>query len=279
MPKVSIVVPCFNQEKFIAECLESIRSQSWRDWECIVVDDGSSDGSAHVVNRFVARDGRFAYLRKTNGGVAAARNMGFARTSGEYLLPLDGDDKLHPDFLASVMACFDKHPETTLVHCRTRLFGAKNKVWRLPSYSYEKLLWQNMLVNSSVFRRDAYERAGGYSEEMRHGFEDWDFFIRLLNPEATVREVKRPLFYYRISGKSRTTEQIHSGKVQQSLRLVYARNAYCYRHHFENPLESFSRMMEAFKPTLTARYKRQLAWVHASYLAVIAAMMTTLLLR
>ncbi|MCT9015070.1 glycosyltransferase [Cupriavidus gilardii] len=279
MPTVSIVVPCFNQERFIAECLESVLSQTYPDWECIVVDDGSTDGSGDVIEAFVKRDARFTYVRKENGGVASARNTGFAKAIGEYFLPLDGDDKLHPHYLSSVMDCFVRYPETTLVHCRTKLFGAKNKLWRLPSYSYERLLWRNMLVNSSVFRRAAFERSGGYSEEMVHGFEDWEFFIRLLDRDSVVKEVKRPLFYYRVSEKSRTNEQIQSGKIEQSMRLIYARNVPIYESHFANPLQTFSRMLDEFAPTYTGRYKRQLAIVHSSYIAALALLGAALLFR
>jgi Glycosyltransferases involved in cell wall biogenesis len=99
MSKVSIVVPCFNQEAFIAEALESVLRQSYSDWECIIVNDGSTDGSEAIIERYAKKERRFLSLAKENGGVAAARNFGFARASGALFVPLDGDDKLHPDFL------------------------------------------------------------------------------------------------------------------------------------------------------------------------------------
>ncbi|TDV24052.1 glycosyltransferase involved in cell wall biosynthesis [Paraburkholderia caballeronis] len=270
--KVSIVVPCFNQERFIGETLQSVAAQGYRDWECIVVDDGSTDGSADIIASFVQSDPRFRYIHKPNSGVAASRNLGFAHATGSYFLPLDGDDRLHPDFLASVMDCFGRHPAATLVHCRTRLFGAKNRIWRLPDYSYEKLLLQNMLVNSAVFRRDAFERSGGYSEEMVHGFEDWEFYVRLLDPQSEVRLVKKPLFYYRVKEVSRTTEQIQSGRVEESMRLIYARNSERYRAISHNPIGVFSRRMKDFAPTFTARYKRQITYLHTAYLLVIVSL-------
>ncbi|MEJ0003359.1 MAG: glycosyltransferase family A protein [Pararobbsia sp.] len=159
MASVSIIVPCFNQEPFIAETLESVWCQSYSDWECIIVNDGSTDDSEAVIQGYVRKDPRFRLFTQTNRGVAAARNFGFSRASGEFCVPLDGDDKLHPDFLKRAIECFTTRSDTDLVHCKTKLFGAKNKIWRLPEYSYEKLLWQNMLVNTAMFRRAAFERA------------------------------------------------------------------------------------------------------------------------
>jgi len=270
--KVSIVVPCFNQERFIGETLRSVAAQRYKDWECIVVDDGSTDRSADIIASFVRRDARFRYLYQANSGVAASRNAGFAQASGSHFLPLDGDDLIHPDFLQATMDCFARHPGATLVHCRTRRFGAKNGVWRLPDYSYDRLLFQNMLVNSSVFRRDAFERAGGYAQEMVHGFEDWEFYVRLLDPQAEVRHVKRPLFLYRVKDASRTSEQIRAGRVEESMRLIYARNSDRYRAVASNPIGSFTQRMKDFAPTFSARYKRQIAWLHAGYLLVIASL-------
>lgn len=277
MTKISIVVTCFNQQDTIAETLVSVAKQTRTDWECLVVDDGSLDTSRSVIERFVAADARFKYLGKPNGGVASARNWGFARAQGEYLLPLDGDDKLHHSFLDKVMSCFAAHPETVLVHTQTRLFGAKNRKWRLPSYSYEKLLWRNMIVNSAVYRRDAYLRAGGYAEDMKHGFEDWEFYIRLLDEHAVVREIGAPLFYYRVKEQSRSSEQIASGKIETSTQMIYERNRAVYDRLATNPIATFSARMRDFAPTQTGRYKRQIRYLHAAYLSILVVLVASLI--
>jgi glycosyltransferase involved in cell wall biosynthesis len=273
MTKVSIVVPCFNQEAFIAETLDSVLRQTYGDWECLVVDDGSTDGSAAIIRSYADKDRRFLPITKTNGGIASARNLGFAQAKGELFVPLDGDDKLHPDFLRRAVECFTAQPDIDLVHTKTKRFGASNKVWRLPEYSYEKLLWQNMLVNTTLYRREAFARTGGYSAEMVHGFEDWEFYVRLLSPEAKVRFIDAPLFFYRVKENSRSTELAESGKVEESQRLIYARNREIYNQFAENPISVFGKRMKEFAPTYTARYKRQLRYVHAVYVLVIAGLL------
>ncbi len=209
MSKVSIVVPCFNQEEFIADALESVLRQSYSDWECIIVNDGSTDGSEAIIDRYAKKEHRFISLTKENGGVAAARNFGFAQAIGALFVPLDGDDMLHPDFLQRAVGCFSADPDTDLVHTKAKRFGENNKVWRLPEYSYEKLLWQNMIVNTTMYRREAFLLAGGYSPEMVYGFEDWEFYVRLLSPQSKVRFIDAPLYLYRIKKSSRSTELVH----------------------------------------------------------------------
>lgn len=273
MPTVTVVVPCYNQQAFIAEALESVLNQSFKDWECIVVDDGSNDGSNEIGQRYVARDPRFRAFSKPNGGVAAARNFGFSHARGTLFVPLDGDDKLHPDYLRLAVECFDAFPDTVLVHTGTQRFGENRKPWRLPQYSYEKLLWQNMIVNTSMYRRDAFERAGGYACEMVHGFEDWEFYVRLLCPDSVVQYIDEPLFFYRIKKSSRSTQLVDQHKLEESQRLIFERNRDVYLEYATNPINVFGKRMKDFAPTFTARYKRQARYLHAAYGAVIAGLL------
>jgi glycosyltransferase involved in cell wall biosynthesis len=273
MKKISIVVPCYNQQDFIAETLDSVLRQTYGEWECIIVDDGSTDGSAALIEQYAKKDHRFKFLRKENGGVAAARNFGFAQANGELFVPLDGDDKIHPDFLQKSVACFDAHPDTDLVHCKTQRIGESRKIWRLPEYSYEKLLWQNMIVNTTMYRREAFFDVGGYSPEMVHGFEDWEFYVRLLNPKSKVRFVDAPLYLYRVKKSSRSTELVALGKVEESQRLIYTRNQAKYQAFMQNPIEVFGKRMKEFAPFYSARYKRTLRYVHGGYAAVIVVLL------
>jgi glycosyltransferase involved in cell wall biosynthesis len=273
MKKISIVVPCFNQQEFIAETLDSVLRQTYQDWECIIVDDGSTDDSEAVIQRYAKSDRRFKPFKKENGGVAVARNFGFAQATGELFVPLDGDDQIHPDFLQRAVECFDTQPDTDLVHCKAKRFGESRKIWRLPQYSYEKLLWQNMIVNTTMYRREAFFRSGGYSSEMVYGFEDWEFYVRLLSPESKVRFVDAPLYLYRVKKSSRSTQLVELGKVEESQRLIYERNRAVYDKFLENPISVFGKRMKEFAPFYSARYKRQVRYVHMAYAVVIVALL------
>ncbi|RKT13884.1 glycosyltransferase involved in cell wall biosynthesis [Paraburkholderia sp. RAU2J] len=273
MTKISIVVPCFNQEEFIGETLESVLRQSYSDWECIVVNDGSTDGSEGIIQQYANRDSRFLPFTRANAGVAAARNFGFSQATGALFVPLDGDDKIHPDFLKLCAECFAEHPDTELVHCKTKRIGVSKKIWRLPEYSYEKLLWQNMIVNTTMYRREGFFRIGGYSSEMIHGFEDWEFYVRLLSPESKVRFVDAPLHLYRVKKSSRSTELVMLGKVEESQRLIFTRNRAKYEQFLNNPISVFGQRMKEFAPFYSSRYRRQVRYMHMAYADVIVVLL------
>lgn len=104
MPKVSIIVPVYNAEAFVGECVESVLAQSFADWELLLIDDGSRDGSAGICRSFADADSRVTLVEKPNGGVSSARNAGLELASGDYVFFLDADDELYPYSLEVLMA-------------------------------------------------------------------------------------------------------------------------------------------------------------------------------
>lgn len=203
-PVVSVIIPCYNQEKYIAETLDSVLAQTFRDWECIVMDDGSSDGSAAVVRAYCDKDPRIKYFHQENGGVSKARNEAVARSCGEYILPLDGDDLIAPSYIEEALAHMRSNPATKLVYCLADTFGGVSCPWLLKSFSYEDFVWENCIFCTALFRRSDFDAAGGYNVNMVNGLEDWDFLLSLLGPEDVVYQIPKVLFHYRILPGSRT---------------------------------------------------------------------------
>ena len=110
MPAVSVVVPVYNVKELLPLCLDSIAGQTFADFECILVDDGSTDGSAEVCDAYAAKDGRFRVIHKTNGGVCSARNAGAAAATADYLVFCDQDDQFHPEALSSALKLQRMYP-------------------------------------------------------------------------------------------------------------------------------------------------------------------------
>lgn len=129
MPKVTVVIPLYNTERFIADALESVLAQTFTDWECVVVNDGSTDRSAEIVARYVEQDPRIRLVHQPNQGVCAARNTGAAHASpdSEYLFFLDADDMLEPEALERLVAYLEAHPEVGLVGCQFTRIDAEGK--------------------------------------------------------------------------------------------------------------------------------------------------------
>src|SRR4051794_35403640 len=125
MSAVSVLVPCFNSERFIGRTLASLRAQTFEDWECVVVDDGSTDGSADAARSLAASDMRIRVVEQANGGVSQARNSAFAASSdaSRYLMFLDSDDCLEPEMLDTLVTYLDQHDGVCLAYCAFTCIG------------------------------------------------------------------------------------------------------------------------------------------------------------
>ena len=110
MPTFSIIVPCYNLQSWISACLESVKTQSFTDWACLVVDDESRDDSGKIVDRYADADFRFKVIHKKNGGEGSSRNAGLEIATGDWVFFLDGDDVMAPDALLELAALIQKYP-------------------------------------------------------------------------------------------------------------------------------------------------------------------------
>lgn len=219
-PTLSIVVPCYKQAEFLSETLDSILKQTFQDWECIVVNDGSPDNTSQVANKYVKQDPRFRLIETENGGVSAARNIGIRASLGEFILPLDGDDIILPRYTELAIERFRKFPETKLVYCQARFFGEKKGYWDLPEYEWDKFIFNNSIFNPCVFRRSDYDKTAGYNEKMRVGLEDWDFFLSFLHKDDIVYRIPKVLLLYRIKRVSKTVTEVESNKPALAWEII-----------------------------------------------------------
>lgn len=201
-PTISIIVPCYNQENYLDECLQSVLDQTYLDWECIIIDDGSTDNTEKVVRKWLNKDSRFKYFKKINGGVSSARNFGIEKANAEWILPLDGDDKIASQYLEFATNEFYKNPD--IIYCKASFFGKTNEEFVLDNFSYDLILLNNLIFCSGFFKKAAWEKTRGYDTNLIHGFEDWDFWIELLkNSSKKVIRMNYLGFYYRRKDVSR----------------------------------------------------------------------------
>lgn len=201
---VSIVIPCFNAGATLAETVASALAQTHPAVEVVIVDDGSSDPETLALLASAAWP-RTRILHQENAGPAAARNHAIAASSGRYILPLDADDLIDPEYVKQAVAVLDAEPEVGIVYCRASRFGSENGNWDLPAYSLRELVIDNVIFVTSLFRRADWEQVGGFSQSLRHGVEDYDFWIKLVALGREVRQLDECLFHYRVGHVSRTT--------------------------------------------------------------------------
>ncbi|MEH1806175.1 glycosyltransferase family 2 protein [Nostoc sp.] len=202
MPKVSIVIPAYNSLKFLPETMESVFKQTFKDFEVLVVNDGSSDDTEHWVSQIA--DPRFKLITQENQGLSGARNTGIAHASGEYIAFLDADDLWEPTKLEKQVLCLEENSEIGLVYTWVALIDengnftgrvfknyAENDVWH-------KLIEHNIVESGSVamVRRQCFDTCGVFDRNLRSFVEDWDMWLRIAS-RYPFKVMKEPLVYYR----------------------------------------------------------------------------------
>jgi glycosyltransferase involved in cell wall biosynthesis len=202
-PKVSVIIPAFNSEKYIAEAIESVLAQTYRGYEIIVVDDGSTDNTLQLLKQY---DSRVKVLTKPNGGPASARNLAIKNSNGEYLAFLDSDDLWMKEKLEEQLAFLEKHPEVGLTFGEMLIFEEKggkriiqSKVGYTRDPTFRQLLFGNYIPNSTVvIRRKCVDKVGLLNESKELiAVEDHEYWMRIAR-SFPLAGIPNPLAYYRI---------------------------------------------------------------------------------
>jgi glycosyltransferase involved in cell wall biosynthesis len=238
--QVSIIVPCYKQAHFLNESLQSVLSQVYTNWECIIVNDGSPDNTETVAQQWCARDSRFKYLKKENGGLSSARNAGIAISKGEYILPLDTDDVLHGDYLEKLIPVLSNDESLGIVSCYTKFFSTNIKATTFDlipqGTNWRYLLYVNQLIATSLYRKECWEIVGGYDESMNKGFEDWEFWINISKRDWNYEIIPEFLFYYRKSKQSMLTATIQN-HAEEVKCYIFTKHKELYIIDFDNCME------------------------------------------
>jgi glycosyltransferase involved in cell wall biosynthesis/molybdenum cofactor biosynthesis enzyme MoaA/tetratricopeptide (TPR) repeat protein len=198
-PRVSVVIPCFNYGRYLFESVTSVLTQTYRDREVIVVDDGSTDETSEVIERLVAAysDRDLRVIRQANSGQPAiARNNGIAAARGEYILCVDADDLIAPTMLEECVAVLDADPGVAIAYTDRRDFDGVSQIVRAGEYDFARLRYANHLSYCSMFRKEAWEAVGGFRTNVK-GCEDWDFWVAAGARGYFGRRIPEPLFCYR----------------------------------------------------------------------------------
>ena len=192
-PRVSIIIPAFNAEEFIERSISSVVSQTVTDWELIIVNDGSTDTTAKLIENAASHEPRIHCIHQENQGLSAARNAGLGATRGRFVQFLDADDTLLPMKLEVSLNRFETDPELDIVACNAILIdsaGRKSHPIRCPVSNFSEELWiRNIfVVNAPLVRASLIQKVGLFATEATslyplYGCEDWHFWLRcsLLN--------------------------------------------------------------------------------------------------
>lgn len=195
-PLITVIVLCHNYGRFLAEAIESALAQTYTPLEVLVMDDGSTDDTLEVAQRYA---GRVSVLSHPNMGLERTCNRAVSAARGEYFAFLSADDVFEPAYVEELFRALERSPDASFAYCPARMFGAQEGVMKCFPYSAYLLVRRTNYINGcALTSRSEYLAAGGYSEELRdYGLEDWDFFLKLLARGKRGTYVPQPLLNWR----------------------------------------------------------------------------------
>ncbi len=220
---VSVIIPTFNRAAFVVQAVDSVLAQTYTNYEVLVVDDGSTDGT---MARLAPYRGRITILSQARSERAAARNCGIRNARGCFIAFLDSDDVWRPTKLADDMALFSQCPDAGLIYCGAELINGEGRMVGRPTMRWfegkvcEHLLYSNFIANSSaIVRRDCLEMVGYLTEDRElSGSEDWELWVRLA-AQFPVKVVRR----YNVQRRSHRQNTLHNPRqMEQSMLRAWA---------------------------------------------------------
>ncbi len=204
-PRISVIIPCYNLGQYLFEAIDTVLQQTLGDMEIIVVDDGSEDSFTQFLLSGLEHP-LLTILHQQNQGVAAARNLGIRHARSAYISCLDPDDRLDPTFYEKAVAILDEQSAVGLVTGHLEFFDERGGVLAYEDCDFPELLVANRVVEPAVFRREAWEQAGGYRSFSKNGIEDWDLWITLVEQGYRVAVIPEVVWYYRIRANQMSEE-------------------------------------------------------------------------
>lgn len=255
---ISVIVPVYNVEKYIARCLESILRQTYENLEIIVVDDGATDESGKICEQFAAKDNRIKVIHKTNGGLSDARNVGMQYAEGDYITFVDSDDYLDENFAARLYGiCVKEHVEIAICrYMRTaRDFARGEQNSTVETFTnvqaLEQMLYQkkyNMSACAKLYKRELFE---GISFPKGELYEDVNTIYKVIERSRRVGYCRDQLYFYYVNPNSITCNAFHEGKL-------------AYVTHMEEVLSFIDREYPALRRAAEFRYiwANIHIWVH-----------------
>lgn len=235
MTKVSVVIPCYNQGQFVNDAVDSVLAQTFTDLEIVIVNDGSTDEATNLLLSGYER-AKTRVLHTPNCGLGQARNNGIKAASGEYIMPLDADDRIGPTYVEKAVGVLDAHANTGIVYCEAEFFGDRTGPWYLPPYNFPDILLGNAIFATAMFRRSDWESGAGYCAELAV-WEDYDFWLSIIERGRDVYRIPEVLFFYRQHPASTIvrapTERIVQayGRIMRNHSRLYADNAEFMARH------------------------------------------------
>lgn len=231
-PRLSIIIPCFNDGRFLPDALASIEACTGSLHETIVVNDGSTDSETIELLAKMEKPG-VRVLHGPNLGISGACNRGVREAVGEFILPMSADNKLRPDYIRRSVAVLDAAPDVGVVYGDPELFGDRTGYQALPDFDLHLLHVTNFIDACAVYRRTVWDAVGGYDLDLHHGYEDWDFWLSAAQKGWKFHHIADAMFDYRVRADSVRVHYLDPEKNRAIVRHIAAKHPYFAQHYDE----------------------------------------------
>lgn len=230
-PLLTIVISCYNDADFIEQAVSSALNQTYSNKEIIVIDDGSNAETKAVLKKLESKITEL--ITQENQGQSVARNNGIRKAKGEYILNLDSDDFFEISFCEKAIRKFQEDEEIAIVTCNVNRFNRSGSIDIFyPDGGFlNNFLLTNSAMGSAMFKKSDWQAINGYDENMRKGFEDWEFYIRLVKEGKSAYVIPELLFNYRVKENSTSTK---ANKIKyELLHYIYIKHRELYIAHYD----------------------------------------------
>lgn len=251
MNLVSIIIPCYNQAVYLSETLISIENQVYQNWECLIINDGSTDETETVARQFTEKDSRFIYIYQPNGGLSNARNTGISHARGKFIQFLDSDDLLTPNKLNASINHYNRNSEKSakiIYYTSMRYFedsdpnnlkivGRDNFIAHVELKQTDSLTSQQeviflrnpFVISASLYPCELFQAINGFDEELK-ALEDWDFHIRCVKNGFK--------FHHLYEKEALTLIRLHNASMMRNQKLLdISFHQVMIKHRFSSPTE------------------------------------------
>jgi len=264
-PHISVVIPCYNDGKYLPETIAKLKQQTYSNFEIIVVNDGSTDEATINYLNSLTNDAQITVIHQANARMSAARNTGARHAKGQFIAAIDADDYFDNTFFAKALAVFEQAPQTAVVTSYIRFFGNKSGSSKPRGGSAANFLFSNQCPACAMVKKSVWDEVGGYDEAMKMGYEDWEFYIRIVQKNWNVHVIPEHLLFYRQTDKSTLANDTLPNRAALIDYIVdkhkdwYLNNLKTLIHHKEviytENRVSFQYIWKFIKNRLTKNYK------------------------
>jgi glycosyltransferase involved in cell wall biosynthesis len=256
---ISIIIPIYNAEAYLAHCLDSVISQTFQDFEVICINDGSTDNSISILQKYASKDSRIKIIEQKNYGTSIAKNNGIATAIGKYIYPLDSDDKIAPTCLEELYKIITT-TDCAAICSDGIFFGEKSGKWNLPKLSRRNMYsWNIGIYNSALYDKKYWVEYEGYSKELTYlGNEDFDFWLNFIDNGKKLVRIHKPLFYYRIKPavESRNRHSTSKTTLKICRQILFAKHPKLrlYYYIYRKPQDFFINIIHIFQKIIHRIY-------------------------